>query len=176
LSVWRSGGPQSYLLRDDDGVCCKNDCVWYCHPSTPLRMTKRVRMSLFDSLPCRQAGAQSDTGSNQQPDSQNLSTSELLNFVKLSNLEPPNLELFSTFPDSPDNYRDTRLCSTEKVRFAPSRLSGSSNFQTLNLQTLYNQHPAPSNQHPRPYLPVHSGRQQPVKPAPPLTPFLRVFC
>jgi hypothetical protein len=48
-------------------------------------------MSLFDSLPCRQAGAQSDTGSNQQPDSQNLSTSELLNFVKLSNFEPPNL-------------------------------------------------------------------------------------
>ena len=44
------------FLRDDGRVSCNYDCAWCCHPSTPLRMTKRVRMSLFDFLPYRKAG------------------------------------------------------------------------------------------------------------------------
>jgi hypothetical protein len=52
---------------------------------------------------------------------------------------------FSTFPDSPDNYRDVRpkrftLCLC--VFAVPKTL----NFQTLNLQTLNHQQQATSNQ------------------------------
>jgi len=42
------------------------------------------------------------------------------------------------------HYRDANLRPTEKVHFAPPRLSGS-NFQTLNFQTLNHQQQATSN-------------------------------